>query len=33
MYIPIESVTIGTGRPEWGAEPDKRYFVIKLKEE
>lgn len=27
----IESISIGTGRPEWGAEPDKKYFVIKLK--
>lgn len=23
-------ITIGEGRPEWGAEPGKKYFVIKL---
>jgi hypothetical protein len=28
----IESITIGTGRPEWGAEPGKLYFVIKYKD-
>ena len=28
----IESITIGTGRPEWGAEPGKIYFVIKYKD-
>ena len=31
MYVPIERITIGTGKPEWGAEPGKSYFVIKLK--
>ena len=30
-YKIIESITIGTGRPEWGAEPGKLYFVIKYK--
>jgi hypothetical protein len=25
----IESISIGEGRPEWGAEPGKKYFVIK----
>lgn len=24
-----EGIEIGTGNPEWGAEPGKRYFVIK----
>lgn len=28
----IESITIGPGRPEWGAEPGKIYFVIKYKD-
>lgn len=28
----IESITIGTGKPEWGAEPGKLYFVIKYKD-
>ncbi len=23
-------ISIGEGRPEWGAEPGKKYFVIKL---
>ena len=32
MYVPIERITIGTGNPEWGAEPGKKYFVIKLKQ-
>ena len=32
MYVPIERITIGTGNPEWGAEPGKSYFVIKLKD-
>ncbi len=31
MVKEIEEITIGTGRPEWGAEPGKLYFVIKLK--
>ena len=26
----IESITVGKGKPEWGAEPDKEYFVLKL---
>jgi hypothetical protein len=26
----IEKISIGTGRPEWGAKPDQDYFVIKL---
>lgn len=28
----FEGITIGEGRPEWGAEPGKKYFVIKLGE-
>lgn len=30
MTFEIESITIGKGREEWGAEPGKEYFVIKL---
>ena len=30
MSFTIESITIGKGRPEWGADPDKEYFIIKL---
>lgn len=30
MTFEIESITIGEGREEWGAEPGKDYFVIKL---
>ena len=28
----IKEIAIGTGRPEWGAEPGKEYFVIKLED-
>jgi hypothetical protein len=28
----IESIRIGTGNEEWGAEPNKFYFVIKYKD-
>lgn len=28
--IELKSIEIGTGRTEWGAEPGKRYFVLKL---
>lgn len=30
MTFEIGSITIGTGREEWGAEPDKYYFIIRL---
>lgn len=30
MTFEIESISIGQGREEWGAEPNKEYFVIKL---
>lgn len=30
LYIEPEQITIGEGKPEWGAEPGKKYFVIKL---
>ena len=32
MSFKIESITIGKGKTEWGAEPGKDYFVIKLGE-
>lgn len=31
MIKEIERISIGYGRPEWGAEPNKICFVIKLK--
>lgn len=30
MLRRIESITISEGKQEWGAEPYKKYFVIKL---
>lgn len=30
MLIELKSIKIGKGKPEWGAEPGKEYFVIKL---
>lgn len=30
MTKAIKSIRIGTGKPEWGAEPNKLYFVIEL---
>ncbi len=30
MAFALESITIDKGKPEWGAEKDKLYFVIKL---
>ena len=32
MTFKIKEITIGKGRPEWGAENDKEYYIIKLKE-
>lgn len=32
MLVKWEGMKIGTGNPEWGAEPGKEYFVIKLGE-
>lgn len=26
----VNNITIDKGKPEWGAEPDRLYFVIKL---
>lgn len=33
MLRRIYSIEIDTGNPEWGAEPGKKYFVIKLGEQ
>ena len=30
MTFEVEELKIGKGNSEWGAEPDKEYFVIKL---
>ncbi len=30
MSLQLEWICIGVGHPEWGAEPGKEYFVIKL---
>lgn len=30
MLREIKSISIGEGKPEWGAEIGKKYFVIKL---
>ena len=30
MTFEVESIQFGKGKPEWGAEPGKDYFVIKL---
>jgi len=32
MLREIESIEVGEGRTEWGAEEGKKYFVIKLKQ-
>ena len=33
MTFKIEDIVVtNNGRPEWGAEPDKSYFIIKLGE-
>lgn len=30
MTFELKDITIGEGKPEWGAEKGKRYFVLKL---
>ncbi len=30
MTLECKGIEIGTGKPDWGAEPGKEYFVIKL---
>ena len=32
MTFKIEGISVGEGREDWGAEPGKKYFVIKLGE-
>ena len=32
MFIAKVSLSIGTGREEWGAEPDKEYYVLRILE-
>lgn len=32
INIQCEGISIGNGKPDWGAEPGKEYFVIKLGE-
>lgn len=32
MTLKIKGISTGAGKPEWGAEPGKFYFVIKLGE-
>lgn len=32
MTFKIDSISIGEGKPEWGAELGKEYFVIKIGE-
>ncbi len=32
LTVKWDGMHIGEGRPEWGAEPGKKYFVIKLGE-
>ena len=31
-FTALCSLSIGTGKPEWGAEPGKLYYVLKIKE-
>lgn len=31
-FIAIVSISIGEGNPEWGAEPRKKYYVLKILE-
>lgn len=30
MLFYVKELVIDKGKPEWGAEPDKLYFVIRL---
>lgn len=32
MTFQVTKIEVGEGRPEWGAEPGKNYYVIKLGE-
>lgn len=31
-FLADASLGIGTGKPEWGAEPNKKYYVLKIQE-
>lgn len=33
IFVACEGIEMGTGRPEWGATPGKKYFKIKLGKE
>jgi hypothetical protein len=30
MTLELKEIEVGAGKPEWGAEPGKEYFIIKL---
>nr|DAS17119.1 MAG TPA: ASCH domain protein [Caudoviricetes sp.] len=30
LTIELKTIRFGTGKPEWGAEPNKKYFVLYL---
>ena len=30
LTIELKAIRFGTGKPEWGAEPNKKYFVLYL---
>lgn len=30
IYVECLDIWVGYGKPEWGAEPDKQYFILKL---
>lgn len=32
MQFVLDEISVGTGQEKWGAEPGKKYFVIKLGE-
>ena len=31
-FIALCSLHIGTGKPEWGAEPGEKYYILKIEE-
>ena len=33
VTLEIQSISIGQGKPEWGAEPNQIYFIIKIGQE
>lgn len=30
MTYEVREITVGTGNPAWGAEPGRKYYIIKL---